>query len=153
MKQLPYINRTEGIIGYSESVIAKSETNDCFVRAVASAYEIPYDDAHTWVKEKFGRKNRKGTMAVSCKMATMSSLGQTFSGKSIKPIEKLRSYDSVNMKMKRTTLNQFIKKYSTGTYILIVRGHAFTLKNGAVIGNTQDATSMKKIVHEAFEIC
>ena len=153
MKQLPYINRTEGIIGYSESVIAKSETNDCFVRAVASAYEIPYDDAHTWVKEKFGRKNRKGTMAVSCKMATMSSLGQTFNGKSIKPIEKLRSYDSVNMKMKRTTLNQFIKKYSTGTYILIVRGHAFTLKNGAVIGNTQDATSMKKIVHEAFEIC
>ena len=153
MKQLPYINRTEGIIGYSESTIAKSETNDCFVRAVASAYEIPYDDAHTWVREKFGRKNRKGTMAVSCKMATMSSLGQTFNGKSIKPIDKLRSYDSVNMKMKRTTLNQFIKKYSTGTYILIVRGHAFTLKNGAVIGNTQDATSMKKIVHEAFEIC
>jgi hypothetical protein len=110
MKQLPYINRTEGIIGYSESVIAAIERNDCFVRAVASAYEIPYDDAHTWVKEKFNRKTRKGTMGVVSKMATMSSLGHTFNDKSIKTIDKLRSIDIVKGKMKRTTLNQFIKK-------------------------------------------
>jgi hypothetical protein len=153
MKQLPYINRTEGIIGYTESAIAKNETNDCFVRAVASAYEIPYDEAHTWVKEKFGRQNRKGTSYVASKLATMYSLSQTFSGKSIKVIGELRTIDKMTHKMKRTTLNQFIKKYPTGTYIIIVRGHAFTLKNGAVVGNTQDAKSMKKIVHDAFEIC
>jgi hypothetical protein len=152
MKQLPYINRTEGIIGYTESAIAKNETNDCFVRAVASAYEIPYDEAHTWVKEKFERKNRKGTMFVSRKLAIMYSLGQTFSGKSIKGIGDLRTIDKVTHKVKRTTLNQFIKKYPTGTYILIVRGHAFTLKDGAVIGNKGDASSMKKIVHDAFQI-
>lgn len=152
MKQLPYINRTEGIIGYSESTIAKSETNDCFVRAVASSFDCSYDTAHAWVKEKFGRENRKGTKWVVSKMGTMSSLGHTFCNKSVKTIDKLRTYDSVNMKMKRTTLNQFIKKYSTGTYILIVRGHAFTLKNGAVIGNTQDSTSMKKIINDAFQI-
>jgi hypothetical protein len=152
MKQLPYINRTEGIIGYSESTIAKSETNDCFVRAVASAYEIPYDDAHTWVKEKFNRENRKGTKLVSFKMEAMAASGYKFNDKSIKAIDKLRTYCSTTYKMKRTTLNQFIKKYSTGTYILIVRGHAFTLKNGSVIGNTSDAKSMKKIVHEAFQI-
>jgi hypothetical protein len=153
MKQLPYINRTEGIIGYTESVIAKNETNDCFVRAVASAYEIPYDEAHTWVKEKFERKNRKGTMFVSRKLSTMYSLNETFSGKSIKGIGDLRTIDKVTHKVKRTTLNQFIKKYPTGTYIIIVRGHAFTLKNGAVIGNNQDAKSLKKVVHDAFEIC
>jgi len=153
MKQLPYINRTEGIIGYSESVIAAIERNDCFVRAVASAYEIPYDDAHTWVKEKFNRQNRKGTMFVACKLATMYSLNQTFSGKSIKGIGDLRTIDKVTHKVKRTTLNQFIKKYPTGTYIIIVRGHAFTLKNGAVIGNSKDAKSLKKVVHDAFEIC
>lgn len=152
MKQLPYINRTEGIIGYSDSVIAKSETNDCFVRAVASSFDCPYDTAHAWVKEKFGRKNRKGTMYVSSKMATMSSLGQTFNCKSVKTIGDLRTIDIVKGRMKRTTLNQFIKKYPTGTYILIVRGHAFTVKDGAVIGNKQDATSMKKIVHDAFQI-
>jgi len=153
MKQLPYINRTEGIIGYSESSIAKNETNDCFVRSVASAYDVHYDEAHTWVKEKFNRKDRKGTKWVSCKMATMSVNGETFNNKTIKIIDKLRTYDTTTYKMKRTTLNQFIKKYPTGTYILIVRGHAFTLRDGSVIGNTSDAKSIKKIVHDAFEIC
>ena len=153
MKQLPYIQTSTAIIGYSESLIAKNESNDCFVRAVASSFDCPYDTAHAWVKEKFGRKNRKGTMNAASKMATMSSLGQTFNCKSVKTIGDLRTIDIVKGRMKRTTLNQFIKKYSTGTYILIVRGHAFTVKDGAVIGNKQDATSMKKIVHEAFEIC
>lgn len=152
MKQLPYINRTEGIIGYSESVIAKSESNDCFVRAVASSFDCPYDTAHAWVKEKFNRKDKKGTMWVASKMGTMAAYGHTFNNKSVKVIDNLRTYDKVKYKLKRTTLNQFIKKYPTGTYILIVKGHAFTLKNGAVIGNNNDATSIKKIVHDAFQI-
>ena len=152
MKQLPYINRTQGIIGYSESSIAKSEKNDCFVRAVASSFDCPYDTAHAWVKEKFGRKDKKGTFSVACKMATMASLGHTFNNKSVVTIEKLTTYDNQKFKLKRTTLNQFIKKYPTGTYILIVKGHAFTLKDGSVVGNTSDATSMKKIVNDAFQI-
>ena len=153
MKQLPYINKTEGIIGYTESAIAKSECNDCFVRAVASAYEIPYDDAHTWVKEKFNRENRKGTKRVIFNMDQFSKQGEKLNEKTVKEIWGLRNYDSTTLKLKRTTLNQFIKKYPTGTYILIVKGHAFTLKNGAVIGNTEDATSLKKIVHNAYQIC
>ena len=152
MKQLPYINRTEGIIGYSESTIAKGETNDCFVRAVASSFECSYDTAHTWVKEKFKRKHRKGTKFVACKLATMQSKDETFCDKSVMGIENLRTYVTGTYKIKRTTLNQFIKKYPTGTFIIIVRGHAFTLKDGAVIGNTEDAKSIKKVVHDAFKI-
>lgn len=152
MKQLPYIQTSTAIIGYSESVIAKNECNDCFVRAVASSFNCPYDTAHAWVKEKFNREDRKGTKWVVCKLATMSSLGQTFNEKEIKVISNLLSIDATKKRVKRTTLNQFIKKYPTGTYILIVRGHAFTLKDGSVIGNTGDAKSLKKIVHDAFEI-
>jgi hypothetical protein len=156
MKQLPYIQTSTAITGYSDSVIAKNETNDCFVRSVASAYNVHYDEAHTWVKEKFNRVDRKGTKWVSCKMATMATNGETFNNKTIKTIDKLRTFTTGKYgtyKMKRTTLNQFIKKYPTGTYILIVRGHAFTLKDGSVIGNPSDAKSIKKVVHEAFEIC
>lgn len=152
MKQLPYINKSEGIIGYSESSIAKSEHNDCFVRAVASAFDCHYDNAHTWVKEKFGRENRKGTKYVPMKMENMSLKHEEFNNKCVIIIQDLRKYDSVKLKMKRTTLNQFMKKYPRGTYILVVAGHAFTLKNGAVIGNNKDATSMKKIVHYAYQI-
>jgi hypothetical protein len=152
MKQLPYIQTSTAIIGYSESLIAKNESNDCFVRAVASSFDCPYDTAHAWVKEKFNREDRKGTKWAVCKMATMSSHGQTFNEKSIKVVSNLLTIDAKKNRVKRTTLNQFIKKYPTGTYILIVRGHAFTLKDGSVIGNTSDAKSLKKIVHDAFEI-
>jgi hypothetical protein len=152
MKQLPYIQTSTAIIGYTESAIAKNEHNDCFVRAVASSYEIPYDDAHTWVRENFNRENRKGTSRVAIKMDQFSKDGKTLNEKTIKEIWFLKTADKATNKIKRTTLNQFIKKYPTGTYILIVKGHAFTLKNGSVIGNTGDATSMKKIVHNAYQI-
>ena len=32
-----------------KSAIAKREKNDCMVGAVANAFEIPYDQAHSWV--------------------------------------------------------------------------------------------------------
>ena len=85
-------------------------------------------------------------------MEQFSKNKETLNEKTIKDIWFLRTYDSAKLKLKRTTLNQFIKKYPTGTYILLVKGHAFTLKNGAVIGNKNDATSMKKIVHNAYQI-
>ena len=51
----------QAIKGYNESAIAKGETRDCVVRAFASSFEVSYDYAHKYVKEKFGRVNRQGT--------------------------------------------------------------------------------------------
>jgi hypothetical protein len=151
MKQLPYIQTSIAIIGYSESAIAKSELNDCFVRAVASAYEIPYDDAHKWVKENFNREHRKGTCNVITNMEKFALNNETLNNKKVKVISNLTKLDQ--NKLKRTTLNQFIKKYPVGTYVIIVRQHAFTLKNGFVVGNPNDSKSLKKIVQFAYEIC
>lgn len=152
MKQLPYINKSEGIIGYSESTIAKSETNDCFVRAVASSYECPYDIAHEWVKNKFKRINRKGTKYTITRLDSMVNNKETFFDKTITSVPNLKVFIKEIFKVKRTTLNQFIKKHSSGTYIILVRGHAFTLKNGAVIGNSEDSKKLKRIINAAYEI-
>ena len=43
--KLPYEITSKAIKGYSESPIAKSESNDCVVRAIASSFEIDYDVA------------------------------------------------------------------------------------------------------------
>ena len=51
-----YISSTEFIKGAKESSLAKSESSDCVVRAIASASEMEYDSAHQFVKEKFKRK-------------------------------------------------------------------------------------------------
>ena len=154
MKQLPYIQTSTAIIGYSDSAIAKNESNDCFVRAVASSFDCSYDTAHSWVRQKFERVNRKGTMNVVSKMRKMCDDKEQFVDKSVKSIEGLGEVVyKPKVRFKRTTLNQFIKKYPTGVYILIVKGHAFTLKNGAVIGNEEDSKSIKKNIYNAFEIC
>ena len=58
---IPYIDTDDAIVGYSKSAIAKSEDNDCCVRAFASVPESPYDDAHSYVKKIFKRKKGEGT--------------------------------------------------------------------------------------------
>ena len=40
------------------------------------------------------------------------------------------------------TVGTFIKKYPEGTFFIIVKGHAFTIKNGVVIGNYEDALKL-----------
>ena len=69
---LPYCSNNIGIIGYQDSEIAKKENGDCVVRAFASAFEIPYDKAHKYVKEKFGRKDRCGTYGTVFKLVELA---------------------------------------------------------------------------------
>ena len=47
------------IKGYSKSEIAKKETNDCSVRALANAFDVTYNKAHKFLEENYGRKNRR----------------------------------------------------------------------------------------------
>ena len=42
--KIPYTATSIAIKGYQESTLAKSERRDCVVRAVASAYDIEYDN-------------------------------------------------------------------------------------------------------------
>ena len=72
---LSYSYASNEIKGYKKSKIAQSEKNDCFVRAVASATGSHYDSAHSFVKETFDRKNRKGTMFMEGTMKELEKSG------------------------------------------------------------------------------
>ena len=50
------------------------------------------------------------------------------------------------------TVGTFVKLYDKGTYILRVAGHAFTIKDGTVIGNPNDADQIRKIIKNAWKI-
>ena len=67
----PYISSSSAIKGITDSALAKSETNDCVVRAFAAAYNVSYDFAHKKVAELFGRKNGQGTYCFSLVMRQM----------------------------------------------------------------------------------
>jgi hypothetical protein len=161
--QLPYCKTSEAIKGYSESAIAKSETNDCVVRAIASAFEIDYDKAHKFVADKFGRKPRQGTFGFIPGMNKFANDRTRIGRKCCKQMGRPVEYSSfntldytvtvkgekVNRKM---TVGTFIKKYPKGTYVMCVNRHAFTVKDGVVIGNTEDATKKRKILNFAWKV-
>ena len=47
----------------SNSKIARGETSDCVVRAIASASGWDYDKSHKFVADEFNRKDRKGKIS------------------------------------------------------------------------------------------
>ena len=156
--ELKYISTKDAIIGYSDSVIAKTETNDCVVRAISSAFEMHYDEAHQFVKVKFGRENRKGTRFFVGGMRRMVEDKVKINGNSFETMGNEYGHVSYEVKVKgqivkrNMTTGTFIKKYPVGKYLVVVRGHAFSIIDGAVVGNSSDAAMKKRVINNAFKI-
>ena len=54
-------------------------------------------------------------------------------------------------KVNRMTVGTFIKNYPKGKYLISVRGHAFAIINGVVMGNPEDSRKMRSIVSAAYK--
>ena len=161
--KLPYEKTGNAIKGYSDSAIAKGETNDCVVRAFASSFDVSYDYAHKYVADEFGRKPRKGTYGTITTLVKMADSLIKVNGKKVCPLgvrhndHLLRSlmYDvkvKGETKKRNMTVGTFVKQNPKGTFFVLVKGHAFTIKDGIVIGNPEDATKTKRPMRCAFEI-
>jgi hypothetical protein len=146
--KIRYTSASEVIKGYSESVLAKGERGDCVVRAVASAYEITYEKAHSWVSETFNRKPKRGTFGFSPGMNKISNDGIRINRKLTKKI----SPSDLKNRNSQMSVGTFIKLYDKGTYIVKVTGHAFTIKDGVVIGNLEDCIKIKRVVKDAWKV-
>lgn len=153
-----YISSSEAVKGVKESVIAQSETNDCVVRAFASAFDVDYDTAHAEVKKVFKREDNKGTRFFMGRMVAMGTNGYVFNDRKIETVKTdvfgMRYYVHTDdgLTLRNTTTAYFLKKYPVGTYIVVVRGHAFTIKDGVVIGNLEDAKQRRKRITGAWKI-
>lgn len=156
--ELKYIPTKDAIIGYGDSVIAKGETNDCVVRAISSAFQMHYDRAHEFVRVKFGRENRKGTRFFVGGMRRMEDDGQDINLKSFESMGDQHGRMAYEVKVKdkvvkrKMTTGTFIKKYPVGRYLVVVRGHAFSIINGEVVGNVEDAKMKKRVIVSAFKV-
>ena len=148
------------------SVLALNEKNDCAVRAFANAFNISYDVAHKFAEDKFARKAKKGVKGM---FITLSKLGfATFDLFSDTLFPETRTYGihplarSKNGKLVNTnythkevahTVKTFCEQYNKGTYIVIVRNHALTIKDGIVIDNPNYRfTGYRRIVESAVKI-
>ncbi len=147
---IPYTSTSQAIKGYTDSTLAKSERADCVVRAIASAFDLEYDKAHKWVATTFNRKPKKGTFGFPIGMNKMSDNNTRLNYKRTRTIDA--KHLTTNNGKSKMTVGTFAKEYNTGTFIIRVTRHAFTIKDGHVIGNPDDATALRKIIKNAWKI-
>ena len=159
----------------SGSMLAKSEKNDCMVRACANAFEINYDQAHAFVGNRFDRKNRTGTKnaygvmkelceEVTCFEPTDGTQLDLFQDTTNKEYEikyvgsePKKGGKLVNRKYKHKpvayTVKTFMQKYTKGTYLLLVNKHALVVKDGVVVDNSNYRfNGYRRTVESAFKI-
>ena len=176
------ISSISSIKGYKESKIAKSEHNDCSVRAISNAFNINYDKAHKFLTENYYRLSRKGVSSLNWHKVNdkFSDENTEIFNKKIKKIEydevevdakccvrksnywedgssvnykkKLKLYTKRGSKYSQMTVGSFLKKYKKGVYIISVRSHTFTIKDSVVYGNSVDGVKMRVPIEKVWEI-
>jgi len=125
------------------SVLALNEKNDCAVRAFANAFNITYDTAH-----------QLGFATFDLFSNTLFPETRTYG---IHPLKRSKSGKVVNTnythKEVNHTVKTFCEQYNKGTYIVLVRKHALTIKDGIVIDNPNYRfTGYRRIVESACKI-
>jgi len=135
-------------LAHESSELAKKEDNDCVVRAFMCALDIPYNQAHAWVKKELKRQDRKGTFMYAY---SKNIIGKTKNGKKISFIGAHPSRNMkysvgsnkvlVNKQYKKATgytLKSFMENNPVGRFVLIVQGHAVAVVNGVLYGNKNE---------------
>lgn len=107
-------NYVEKVLNGSDN--GNLEKNDCAVRALSAAFEIPYWEAHRWLAKQ-GRRLRSGTPT------------SLILGKKSRVLFGHRL--GVRMSPKKT-VRKFLKQHPEGTFIVIVHRHAFCIKDGKI---------------------
>jgi hypothetical protein len=96
---------------------AFNELGDCAVRAIAAGFDFDYNKVHDTLRG-LGRRDGGGT-----RMFQMDKAINQLAGK------------VVEMERVSMTVRQGLNKLKKGTYIIVVAGHAFTIKDGVIYGN------------------
>ena len=139
-----------------DSIIAKGETNDCVVYAVAAAFDLSYDQAHGHVRHRFGREERKGvrTLDIMKGVKDMVELKESINGKTIREFlanpKKVYHLHGKDIERKNR-VNTFIKEHTQGTYLILTGYHALTVKDGEMIDNITRGSG-KSFVKRVFKI-
>ena len=154
MNQIKVTNAKELVA--KDSIIAKSENKDCMVYAMAAAFDLPYDEAHQVVKEKFNRQDKKGTsnLALVNGMKEMIDYRVNLNGKFVREIidspSKVYHLHGKDI-TRKNRVSTFIKEHTQGTYLILTGDHALVAKDGEMIDNISKG-SAKSYVKRVYKV-
>ena len=129
---------------YFPDSIKLKESKDCVVRAFASAFDLTYKDAHLFCKRYLERMDGRG-----CFFDIM-----------IKPFE----YSLVSKRVHKgtkaggdysiknnITVGRFKRKFSVGSFLILVKGHALAIIDGVVYDNGCDIKKDMRHILYSYE--
>jgi hypothetical protein len=136
------------------------EKADCVPVAVAACFDVSYEHALDFCSKKLGRRPSKPTsswLITQTLRPERNDLLKEYLGKGVQKIfEPVTEYPNRfapgGVNRCKMTVGTFLKLYPVGTYLLLVRNHAFSVKDGVVIGNLSDATSTRKIIETVIVV-
>ena len=154
-----YLNVNEDYSKF-DSKLAKEEKDDCFVRSLAVASGSNYQSAHQFVKDEFGREDKKGTsnFAIYANMLRYEEEGMTIGNSKceVKVLGKDRIKNQYKLYgeviYRQKTIASFIKDNPKGTYVVGVAKHALTIKDGEVFDWNANKFKPTRKVQSAYEI-
>lgn len=129
------------------------ENNDCAVKAVALAANVPYAMAHSTL-ELMGRKRRCGTYTFDTRRA-MKALG--YDMVVVDPSTFIKQYPKPHCDVLKgcTThhMDRFHKVWANGkTYMIVVPGHILTVINGVNHDWTQGKAKRVQTIYEIVKL-
>ena len=164
IKKVEVVSTTSLSLATSE--MAKREKNDCVVRAIASAFDVPYDLAHSFCAVNFKRQVGKGTFGSSLFFLKntklfgkeLIELGESpFEGALFKEMFTYYKpskvyFGSESLVARKMTVHTFLKKYDKGVFLVYVPRHCFTVRDGVVYGNPDDGVNLRRRIKGVWEI-
>lgn len=120
------------------------ERNDCTVKALATLFGCTYGVAHRALA-KHGRQRGCGATWRTIELAKRDLEGRfevtikTYGEPHMLPSSAKRFGHRV------VTINQFMKEHTRGTYLLSMRGHVATLKDGVLYDWTADTAKRRQV--------
>lgn len=150
-------NKSSNIIK-GNSKIQAGETNDCSVRAFATALDVTYDSAHQFVKETYDRVDKKGCEKMISTTNKLEGKDLEVEGTkfNIRPVNKYQITNRYKLRgeviERKKTVKSFLKDFGAGIYLVMVSGHVFTVKDGTMIDNAGEEWRPTRKVEDVFEI-
>lgn len=117
--------------------LMNGDNNSCTVKALSATFGISYDEAYEYAAKTWGRVKGKGVFTSSILRSFPDSFdsSRTVFGTTVERVKATKDYKQPDktIKTRKMTLATFATTYKTGTYYILVNGHALAVIDGEVV--------------------
>jgi len=118
-------------VGYIPTDFGIKDKNDCAIRALANVSTMTYPEAHARMTQ-LGRRKNRGTPWIALHTAYTEAGAKDVTYFGSKMVRFSTKHNVKHFKQS-FTLKTFVSKRPKGRHIVLIRGHALAVCNGAVI--------------------